>query len=370
MKKFLAIILFLINIPLLLLLVMAIMAPYIPPDKIVFPAFAGLSFLWIFLANLIVTILLLFLKAKMAILGIIMLLFSLYDVSQHYRFTSEQKQAKETIKLLSYNCQGLYSNYEKKHGKVLSDSIARFISEQQPDIVCLQEFRGVEEEEINSFMDDFSKKINADDFHYQRYFIDHSENSSLCLITLSKFPVVGRNAILLGKRRIGMYTDLLIRGDTARVFNIHLQSTRLRQNDIDFVINNTPDLQNRENYKNIYFKLANAFRLRAQQARLIALEINKSPHPVIVCGDFNDTPTSFAYHRIAKNLEDAFVKSGNGLGNTYNNPLLPPIRIDYILFSNKFQSATFSVLHAPYSDHFPVVAELNNRTTLDKNQAK
>jgi endonuclease/exonuclease/phosphatase family metal-dependent hydrolase len=121
-------------------------------------------------------------------------------------------------------------------------------------------------------------------------------------------------------------------------------------------LNNAPDFQNADNYKNIYRKLANAYRIRAQQARLIALEIGKSPYPVIVCGDFNDTPTSFAYHRIAKNLEDSFIKSGKGTGNTYNNTLLPPIRIDYILHSKIFQSSAFSVLNAPYSDHFPIMA--------------
>jgi len=356
MRKLIAFFLFILNIPILLLLAMAIVAPYIPPDKIVFPAFAGLAFFWIFIANFILTLLLLFTKAKMAIPGIIMLLFSLYDVSQHYRFTPEPQQTDGGIKLLSYNCQGLYSNYEKKHVKALSDSIARFIAEQQPDIICLQEFRGVKEEEIKTFMDDFSDKIHTHDFHYQRYFINHSENSSLCLITLSKYPIVSRNAILLGKRRIGMYTNLLIKDDTVRIFNIHLQSTRLRQKDIDFVVNTAPDIQNKENYKNIYSKLSEAYRLRAQQARLIALEISKSPYPVIVCGDFNDTPTSFVYHRIAKNLEDTFIKSGKGLGNTYNNPLLPPIRIDYILYSNPFKSSAFNVLNAPYSDHFPVTA--------------
>lgn len=356
MKKILAFFFFILNIPLLLLLVMAMVSPYIPPDKIAFPAFAGLAFFWIFIANLLLTILLLFTNVKLAIPGIVIFLFSLYDVSLHYRFSPETQQTKEEIKLLSYNCQGLYSNYEKTHGKALSDSIAQFITKQQPDIVCLQEFRGVKEEEIKTFMDDFSKGIDAHDFHYQRYFVDHTQNSSLCLITLSKFPVVNRNAILLGKRRIGMFTDLLISGDTVRVFNIHLQSTRLAQKDIDFVMNTTPDLQNTDGYKNIYQKLSNAYRTRAQQARLIALEIGKSPYPVIVCGDFNDTPTSFAYHRIVKNLDDAFIKSGKGMGNTYNNALLPPIRIDYILYSNIFQSSAFAVLNAPYSDHFPIMA--------------
>ena len=81
----------------------------------------------------------------------------------------------------------------------------------------------------------------------------------------------------------------------------------------------------------------------------------------MVCGDFNDTPTSFAYHRISEHLQDSFIESGKGMGNSYNSNSLPPIRIDYILHDKRYKSALFEVDKLPYSDHFPVSTYLSLR---------
>jgi endonuclease/exonuclease/phosphatase family metal-dependent hydrolase len=353
MKKLFIIIVVTLELPILLLLLCAIAAPYIPPDIIAFPAFAGLAFIWIFIVNLVFCFILLLLKAKFAIPGIILLLFSIYNLLHNIGF-SQKHESTEGMKLLSYNCQGFYNEFERQHGKGLTDSIVLFIKNQNPDIVCLQEYRGVKNEEVESFMNKMSQTINTKDFHYQRYFIDQTNNNALCLITLSKFPIVHRHVMQLGKRRIGMFTDIVAVNDTIRIFNIHLQSTRIIQKDIDFMM--TPDFQNTDNLKNIYKKLSNAYQLRAQQARLIALAIKKSPYPVIVCGDFNDTPTSFAYHQISKRLSDAFLQSGNGIEKTYNHNRLPPIRIDYILYDKNFKCNDFQIYKVPYSDHFPISA--------------
>lgn len=351
MRKFLAFIVFIVQIPALFLLLMAFLAPYIPPDRFAFPAFAGLVFPWVYSINVVLTVVLLILKPKWAISGIIFLLLQFYDITQHIRLSGKSGEGVNGVKVLSYNCQGLYGNNQPARG--LSDSIAVFLAEEAPDIICLQEFRGVKEENTERFMTDFMKTFGANDFHYQRYFAGHAQNAALCLLTFSKYPIVGRHAIQLGKRRIGMFTDVVVLGDTVRIFNLHLQSTRIVQSDIDFVMG-APELQQRSKYKNIYAKLTESYRLRAQQARLIALEIKKSPYPVIVCGDFNDTPTSFAYHRIKGDLDDAFIASGKGMGNTYNSDLTPPIRIDYILYDNVFKSAGFAIYDISYSDHFPV----------------
>ena len=78
-------------------------------------------------------------------------------------------------------------------------------------------------------------------------------------------------------------------------------------------------------------RLKTAFTMRAEQAQIIANYIKDSPHPVIVMGDFNDTPQSYAYRKIKKGLNDSFRKSGRGFGNTYAGEL-PSFRIDYIMY--------------------------------------
>jgi len=90
------------------------------------------------------------------------------------------------------------------------------------------------------------------------------------------------------------------------------------------------------------------------QVDLLASHIDSCKYPVFLCGDFNDTPVSYAYRSLRGNLNDAFLECGpRGMGKTYNGPF-PSFRIDYILFPDGYDAAGFKVLGRSYSDHFPV----------------
>jgi endonuclease/exonuclease/phosphatase family metal-dependent hydrolase len=104
-------------------------------------------------------------------------------------------------------------------------------------------------------------------------------------------------------------------------------------------------------------KYKKAMEMRAVQSRLIRKKIKESPYPVIVCGDFNDTPSSYAYRKTKGWLKDAFVASGKGIGQTYSGKL-PSFRIDYILYSSALKSYNFEIHKIPYSDHFPISCDL------------
>lgn len=105
--------------------------------------------------------------------------------------------------------------------------------------------------------------------------------------------------------------------------------------------------------KDISYRLKYAFKKRAHQADVLTEHIQSSPYPVIVCGDFNDTPVSYSYRKIRKDLVDAYIKSGRGIGNTYSG-VFPSYRIDYILHSRDIQSVGFETIKVNYSDHYPV----------------
>ena len=94
---------------------------------------------------------------------------------------------------------------------------------------------------------------------------------------------------------------------------------------------------------------------RAPQAMDVAAQIEASPYPVIVCGDFNDTPASFAYGRIARGLHDAFVERGSGASGTYDR-LFNMFRIDYIMVSDGLEVVNYYTFDEVYSDHMPVAA--------------
>ena len=85
--------------------------------------------------------------------------------------------------------------------------------------------------------------------------------------------------------------------------------------------------------------------------------MNQSPYPVIVCGDFNDVPNSYAYTTIGKNLQNGFAEKGFGIGNTYDG-ISPTLRIDNIFADKKFDVVQFERFKKKLSDHFPIAADL------------
>jgi len=97
-------------------------------------------------------------------------------------------------------------------------------------------------------------------------------------------------------------------------------------------------------------KLRIAYPKRAEQARTVMEHVKTSPYPTIVCGDFNDTPMSYAYNQFNQLLIDAFRNCSSGIGTTYVGKV-PAGRIDYIFHSKNLHSANFSIQNEVYSDH-------------------
>jgi endonuclease/exonuclease/phosphatase family metal-dependent hydrolase len=109
--------------------------------------------------------------------------------------------------------------------------------------------------------------------------------------------------------------------------------------------------------RKIFGKMRSAYIKRAEQVRSVRLEIDRSPYPVILCGDFNDTPASYVYHKIEQKLEDSFVEAGNGTGSSYAG-ILPAFRIDYIFHDTSFTAHNYKTLDANFSDHYPITTLL------------
>lgn len=129
--------------------------------------------------------------------------------------------------------------------------------------------------------------------------------------------------------------DMLYEGKTIRLFNIHLQTTGM-----------TPAFQGNNR---LHTYQLNA-RERNRQAQLLAEAVASSPYPVILCGDLNDTPISYAYRKLADKLDDCFLKAGNGWGGTYQ-PANNLFRIDYTFCSPKLKTLAYHLYSNCWSDH-------------------
>ena len=98
-----------------------------------------------------------------------------------------------------------------------------------------------------------------------------------------------------------------------------------------------------------------AYLLREMQVKYLMKVLEQTRHKVIMAGDFNDTPSSWVYKNVSKDLTDAFVSKGIGLSPTYAGPL-PFLRIDYILVDQGYDVTYYSRHKFENSDHYPISA--------------
>ena len=234
-----------------------------------------------------------------------------------------------------------------------AEKIITFLAEQNADIICLQESRLRRNDIFN--LAKTVKELNSIQ-HYQFA----SSSSSFGSVTMTRYPIVDMGELRFdNSTNITIFTDVLIGEDTVRIYNLHLQSYQINPRNYDVL--ESLDIQN-ENNRRIFRKVAGqmkrAFELRAGQVEEIKRHIDACKYPVIVCGDFNDTPASYAYHILSENLNDAFVESGYGVGQTYNGEL-PSFRIDYLMHSNTLDAYNFETIDLDYSDHLPIVCDFN-----------
>lgn len=254
------------------------------------------------------------------------------------------------VEVLSWNVR-LFDRYDALGGAPIRDSILAVIDGEGADIVCLQECFIDEGKEAWMRRETLERRAGTEFWHAD-FSHEIDRNTHFGLVTLSKHPIVRSEVIRFENDANNgcIVTDVVVAGDTVRIFNAHLSSIRFDRKDYE-AVKTGPDPDQRAR---LWARLSKAWVKRAAQAREVAAEVETSPHPVVLVGDFNDSPVSYAVHRFEM-LEDAFAAGGQGLGGTYIGDL-PPLRIDYILHSPELEARSFKTLDVELSDHRPLRA--------------
>lgn len=350
MKQLLKYILLIINVIFVVALITSYSALYIPPDKLWIIAIAGLVYPWLLALNLIFCVVWLFLKPRFAIISFVAILAG-WNVMNRFIQLDGKNTDEAGIKVVSYNVRH-FTGTGNNPSRELAELIKSFLKEKQPDIICLQEVK-LRTNRV------FNLEATRNEFPSIKHYQYARTSSTGGSVTMSRFPIVKMQEIRFeNSGNIAIATDIIIEKDTIRIFNIHLQSYRIDPD--KYRIIDSPGITSEEDLREareLGSKYRKAVKMRAVQARLIRKAINESPFPVIVCGDFNDTPASYAYQKVRGNLKDSFVCSGEGIGQTYIGKL-PSFRIDYILHSKEFSSYNFQTYDVQYSDHLPVSCDL------------
>jgi endonuclease/exonuclease/phosphatase family metal-dependent hydrolase len=334
-------------------------------------AFLGLAYPYLLVLNLLLIIFWLFFKKEEFLISLIAILTGwniLTSIIQpNFKFLKEEEIKKiytrdyrknnRTIKVLSYNVRA-FNIYGWTQPKGAKDSILKFIHEEDPDIICFQEF--YTEEKGTFSISGLYKSLKNTPCHHVYYTIGEGQNSNYGIATFSSFPIVGKGVTRFENSfNISIYTDIDYNGDTIRIFNNHLQSVHLNPHDYPFLDSlklRYTDEQIGE-ILDISHRLKNAFIKRARQADMLAEKISESPYPVIICGDFNDTPVSYTYKKIKSSLSDSFMEAGSGIGSTYSK-IFPSFRIDYILHESNMKAIYTERVRLKLSDHYPVLTYL------------
>lgn len=297
-----------------------------------------------------------------ALLSGLVILFTILNLSGilHVNF-GKRVGTNRDIKVMDYNCM-LFDLYNWSHNKQSRKIIFDMLQSESPDILCLQEFYTSEQANDFNNIDTLRSFLKTKNVHAE-YTTTLRDSDHWGIATFTKYPVIRKGKIMFNTRsnNICIYTDVLIEGDTVRIYNAHLASLSFGKKEYKFI----DDLHNKEyndvgmaESKNIIKRLKEGFLKRAEEAELIATHMRSCCYKLILCGDFNDTPSSFAYHLLSENLRDAFKEAGNGIGKTYNGNL-PLLRIDYILHSPDFDCYDYNRVTESLTDHFPIYCYLH-----------
>ncbi len=350
MKKALLNIFLIINLIVILTLFAAYSSVYISPDKYWIPSLFGLAYPFILTGNLFFIGFWLLFKPRYLLLSLISIIIGWGFLSRYVQLNGEKIEAGD-VKIISYNVR-YFTGAENLTQKECAEEIVSFLDKQNADIICLQEAR-LRKKSIFNLPKTVKKLSSINHYQYAR------SSTTYGTVTMTRYPIINMGEIRFDEsRNMTIFTDVIIEKDTVRIFNVHLQSYQIDPNKYSIIdslgVNQEKDLKE---VREMSYKFKKAFQMRARQAREIRKHIDESPYDVIVCGDFNDTPVSFAYQTLRENLNDAFVVSGKGVGRTYIGKL-PSFRIDNIFYSDNFESYNFRTYDFRMSDHLPISCEL------------
>ena len=316
-------ILFIINSLLLLLLLVSYIVPKVNPEFFWYISLLGIIFPLLLILNTLFAVYWIISWKKYFWANVVIITLGLSHI---YKIVANQKnqidfkelnelqinkkhQFDQLINIMTYNVR-LFNQNENLNDDKIENKILDMVKEEKPDILCFQEFNLTEK----------TKEI----FN----FFNYKSNNDNKLQILTNFKVLKSGYIQ--SKNICIYKDIVL-NDTIRIYNIHLQSNWVKT-------------------------MKYSYQKRVNEAIKIKKHINKSPYPVIICGDFNDTPISYTYSQLKEGLLDSFEESGIGIGNSYVS--IPTLRIDYILHSKEYKSYNYKKNKYKLSDHYPISCDI------------
>jgi endonuclease/exonuclease/phosphatase family metal-dependent hydrolase len=345
------------------------LSAFIPSSSFLYIGIFGMAFPYILLLTILLCVIYFFIEKKTAIIILCILPFGFRNFTSTFALNKTDWQNKKdsgTLRIMTWNVEGFINLLHKQEpASGASLKILDVIKEMHPDVLCLQEYFDVEQSNWAVSMLD---KLDSAGYHFHYFSNDH-------LMRFDKHSLLVRGVALFSKTpftdsgRLNIYhyetenenaifADINYNNKPLRIFTAHLLSFSLFED----TANDTGESKNiyRMTFKrkrSVFHKLTGTELAHEKEVTTIRNEINKSPYPVIYCGDMNTTATSYNYRFLKGNLRDAFIDKGFGIGATFYK-IIPTLRIDYCFVDDKMKVMQCKTEEKKISDHYPVIADL------------
>ncbi len=329
------------NVVVAITTLMAYLLPFLAPKW-----FPFLSVLSLFLPFFLVVNLLFFtywliqFKKYIFVSGLVLLL-GITFINKFYNLKQTiLPKSENEFTIMSYNVR-LFNKFNWYKKANIPTKIAEFVSEKNPDILCVQEYSDLE-------------KTKFSNYKYQHIFKE-GNNIIVGNAIFSKYKIIDKGLINFpNSTNNAVYADIIKGNDTLRIYSMHLQSIKISTNIEEEEIQK----MNESKTKYIFRKISDAFTKQQEQSLLLKQHFSECKYNKIICGDMNNSAFSFVYRTIKGSMQDTFESNGEGFGKTYNFKYYPA-RIDYIFADKNIQIKSFETLNDFYnSDHFPLISRL------------
>jgi endonuclease/exonuclease/phosphatase family metal-dependent hydrolase len=321
------------------------LVPYVHPKWSTWLTHFATAFPWLLLLNLAAIAFWLFNRNRFAIYHGLFLIFGWSHITAFVGLSSALPKTSRAMTIMSHNTGTMLQgkNLASQWDKAVTDYVQFIKKNGDPDVLCLQESEGVVRELL-------IKKAG-----YPHHFTQGKGT-----LVLSRYPLdAGADIPFENTGNCALWVNLTVNKQKIRLYNIHLQSNFISgQTDKLLESGEIDDKESWRKARSILSSVGSYTKKRTAQAELVLKSMEKTTDPILLCGDFNDTPNSYVYRLLSEKLTDTFQSKGRGLGYTFAGSL-PLLRIDYTFASEHFTVLDAGVVHKRISDHYPTYAVLH-----------
>lgn len=285
-----------------------------------------------------------------------------------FKFSRNPREGKDSFTLMTWNWyDGIDLQYKTDFSTGQNKSLD-YILEQDADIVAIQECPILDD----SMTPNFSKYEDRLRKQYP-YIVNQPKRDSHIL---SKFPITNIPSEIMAKRMLGhdaggsdsrdlplnhyTFYEADVRGHKLLLVSVHLLSPGLSGDERDVVTGihgiNSAKSSIREFRGQIKDKIRASLIQHTRDLTLLCEVLKNYTGPVVICGDFNDVPESYAWRIMTANgFKDAYSEVGFGHLATYNKHLFW-FHIDQIMYRGDLRPLYVKKGRIKTSDHYPLKA--------------